>query len=146
MEHWDGKKKYIEEHQSRMRSWIAKQLKKFNKIVKTEINFKGDNSIDSLKDGMKLFFQTLASQLDIAEKEVLPSEKDTSLMNMKDSEKMTRIKPKRARKNSMNEQIFDVDEEDLPTNLASNQFAIQTNNQTNYKIKENKQLETTKSS
>lgn len=31
-------------------------------------------------------------------------------MNQKDSEKMTRVKPKKARKNSMNEEIFDVEE------------------------------------
>ena len=68
-----------------MRSWISKNLKKFNKIVKTQISYKGDNSVESLKEGMKLYFETLLNQLDIAEKENLGTQKDTTLMNQKDT-------------------------------------------------------------
>ena len=58
---------------------------------------------------------------------------------------MTRVKPRKARKNSMNEEIFDVEEEDLPISFTSKQFVIQMNKSSKWKIRDNSQYEITRS-
>jgi hypothetical protein len=47
-------------------------------------------------------------------------------MTDKDVERIIRVKPKRARKNSMGEEIFDVDEEETNPSTNGKLFLIQS--------------------
>ena len=66
-----------------------------------------------LAEGFTKYFKAILEELEAAEKENYDedSEKIENLRE-RDAEKITRVKPKRARKNSMGEEIFDVDEEE----------------------------------
>lgn len=95
-----------------MRSWIIKQLRKVKNVVKKDLEFKIEVGDKGLVDAVKKYFEILLEQLEAAQKENINDNSQSDDISNKDIEKVIRVKPKRARKNSMGEEIFDVDEEE----------------------------------
>ena len=65
---------------------------------------------------------------------------------MKEIERVTRVAPKRSRKNSAGEEIFDVDEEETHSGTASTFLPIKMNRMISSATKEKKSSEITKNS
>ena len=100
----------IETNKAKMRSWIIKQLRKVKNVAKKDLEFKIEVGDKGLVDAVRKYFEILVEQLEAAQKQNIQSNNQIDDINNKDMEKVTRVKPRRARKNSMGQEIFDVDE------------------------------------
>ena len=96
-----------------MDMWTNRQLKKFNE--KREDNVSVAASITKLLNLLK-------NEVDLFDPELYLKGDRDELNN----ERNVRVVPKRSRKNSAGEEIFDVEEEDAPPNANRNFVMIQS--------------------
>ena len=102
-----------------MKSWVARQFKKLGTDKKAE-------GVD-LSAKVTAFLNTLSSEVDSAqtEEQLVKFEGDTAFSTARETERNTRVIPKRSRKNSAGEEIFDVEEEDAPFSAARKYVVMQ---------------------
>lgn len=110
--HISDHERKMETYLSKMTIWLSKQSKKLNSIEKTSISFQDSKKRETIKSNFIEYCHILESLLAKCEKNTIEDSATTTTdLSARDTARLTRIVPKRSRKNSMGEEIFDVDEE-----------------------------------
>jgi hypothetical protein len=77
---------------------------------------------------MTHFFNFISREVDTAEPAEVFFKEEAETLTFRETERITRVAPKRSRKNSAGEEIFDVEEEEAPTAASRTIFLIQKTN------------------
>ena len=60
---------HIETFRSKIRTWLGKQFRKFKTVLKKDVDSKVENDENSLKEGLKRYFENILAELVEAEKD-----------------------------------------------------------------------------
>lgn len=118
LEQIDEKSTTAERLQNRLAQWTMRQLKKLSAIDKKHLEVDSPSSLKAIADIFAKYASILEKEATVEVVGDLLSGRDDDTLSNKENERIMRVLPKKSRKNSIGEDIFDVDEEE--TNPQAN--------------------------
>jgi Asp-tRNA(Asn)/Glu-tRNA(Gln) amidotransferase C subunit len=118
LEQIDEKSTTAERLQNRLAQWTMRQLKKLSAIDKKHLEVDSPSNLKAITDIFTKYASILEKEATVEVVSDLLSGRDDDTLSNKENERIMRVLPKKSRKNSIGEDIFDVDEEE--TNPQSN--------------------------